>query len=99
MMGHQTAGQNQLFYDFCLDRHVPTDHLLRQIDQVLDLSALRQHLGSFYSRTGRPSIDPEIMIRMLILGYCYGIRSERRLCEEVHLNLAYRVSGRPIFGY
>ena len=90
MMGHQTPGQNQLFYDFCLDQHVPTDHLLRQIDQVLDLSNLREHLCSFYSNTGRPSIDPDIMIRMLIIGYCYGIRSERRLCEEVHLNLAYR---------
>ncbi len=64
--------------------------MLRQIDQVLDLSNLRQHLTLFYSKTGRPSIDPEIMIRMLILGYCYGIRSDRRLCEEVHLNLAYR---------
>ena len=90
MMGHQTAGQNQLFYDFCLDRHVPTSHLLRQIDQVLDLSQLRQHLTSFYSHTGRPSVDPELTIRMLIVGYCYGIRSERQLCEEVHLNLAYR---------
>jgi transposase len=90
MMGHQTTGQNQLFYDFCLEDHVPTDHLLRQIDQVLDLTQLRDHLTSFYSKTGRPSIDPEIMIRMLILGYCYGIRSDRRLCEEVHLNLAYR---------
>ena len=90
MMGQQSHGQNELFYDFCLDRHVPTNHLLRQIDQVLDLSQLRQHLSSFYSTTGRPSIDPELMVRMLIVGYCYGIRSERQLCEEVHLNLAYR---------
>lgn len=90
MMGQQPPDQNALFYDFCIERHVPPDHLLRQIDQVLDLSHLRQHLTSYYSTTGRPSIDPELMIRMLIVGYCYGIRSERRLCEEVHLNLAYR---------
>ena len=90
MMGQLPAAQNALFYDFCIERHVPVDHLLRQIDQVLDLSPLRQHLSSFYSSTGRPSIDPELMIRMLIIGYCYGIRSERRLCEDVHLNLAYR---------
>ena len=65
--------------------------MLRRIDQCLDLSALRQHLADYYSQTGRPSsIDPELLIRMLIIGYCYGIRSERRLCEEVHLNLAYR---------
>ena len=90
MMGQQSYGQNELFYDFSIDQHVPDDHFLRKIDQVLDLSYLRQHLTPFYSHTGRPSIDPELMIRMLIVGYCYGIRSERRLCEEVHLNLAYR---------
>ena len=90
MMGQQPPDQNALFYDFCLEQYVPPEHLLRQIDQVLDLSQLRQHLSSFYSSTGRPSIDPELMIRMLIVGFCYGIRSERRLCEEVHLNLAYR---------
>jgi len=82
--------QHQLFYSFNLDTHIPTDHLLRRIDRVLDLGALREHLAPFYSHTGRPSIDPELMIRMLIIGYCFGIRSERRLCEEVHLNLAYR---------
>ncbi|MER9227076.1 transposase, partial [Mesorhizobium sp. M0664] len=65
-------------------------HLLRAIDHFVDLSAIRQHLAPFYSPIGRPSIDPELMIRMLIVGYCFGIRSERRLCEEVHLNLAYR---------
>ena len=90
MMGQLPPAQPELFYDFCLDRHVPQDHLLRQIDAVLDLSELRQHLASFYSEMGRPSVDPELMIRMLVAGYCYGIRSERRLCEEVHLNLAYR---------
>ena len=69
---------------------MPQNHLLRGIDRYLDLSGLRQHLAGFYSRTGRPSIDPELMVRMLLLGYRLGIRSERRLCEEVHLNLAYR---------
>src|SRR5450631_406681 len=90
MMGQRTGGQKPLFYSFKLDDHVPADHLLRGIDRCLDLSELRHHLVPFYSHTGRPSIDPELMIRMLIVGYCFGIRSERRLCEEVHLNLAYR---------
>jgi transposase len=90
MMGQQGPSQEQLFYAFSLESHVPADHLLRRIDSVLDLSDLRQHLAPYYSHTGRPSIDPELMIRMLIVGYCFGIRSERRLCEEVHLNLAYR---------
>lgn len=89
MMG-LTANQDQLFYAFNLEDHIPRDHLLRGINGFLDLSTLRQHLAPFYSHTGRPSIDPELMIRMLIIGYCFGIRSERRLCEEVHLNLAYR---------
>jgi transposase len=90
MMGQKAGSQDRLFYSFNLDDHVPPDHLLRRIDRVLDLSKLRGHLAEFYSHTGRPSIDPELMIRMLIVGYCLGIRSERRLCEEVHLNLAYR---------
>jgi transposase len=90
MMGQQGPPQEQLFYAFSLESHVPADHLLRRIDSVLDLSDLRQHLAPYYSHTGRPSIDPELIIRMLIVGYCFGIRSERRLCEEVHLNLAYR---------
>jgi len=90
MMGQQGAGQDRLFYSFDLDDHVPQDHLLRGVNQFLDLSELRQHLAAFYSHTGRPSVDPELMIRMLIVGYCFGIRSERRLCEEVQLNLAYR---------
>jgi transposase len=89
MMGMQAALQ-RLFYDFCLEDHVPDDHLLRRIDRFLDLSDVRQKLKSFYCSIGRPSIDPELMIRMLIVGYCLAIRSERRLCEEVHLNLAYR---------
>jgi transposase len=90
MMGQRGGTQDKLFYSFNLDDHVPRDHLLRGIDQVLDLGDLRKHLAPFYSHTGRPSIDPELMIRMLVVGYCFGIRSERRLCEEVHLNLAYR---------
>jgi transposase len=90
MMGQQNGTQDRLFYSFNLDAHVPADHLLRGIDRVLDLTDLRKHLAAFYSHTGRPSIDPELMVRMLLVGYCFGIRSERRLCEEVHLNLAYR---------
>ena len=90
MMGQQQGGQDRLFYSFNLEDHVPQDHLLRGIDRCLDLGELRRHLADHYSHTGRPSIDPELMIRMLIIGYSYGIRSERRLCEEVRLNLAYR---------
>src|SRR5512133_3735691 len=89
MMGRQ-VGEAQLFYIFSVDRHVPADHLLRRVDAVLDLSFIRTSLAEHYSHTGRPSIDPELMIRMLLVGYLYGIRSETRLCEEVHLNLAYR---------
>ena len=89
MMGHQVE-QAALFYAFSLERHVPADHLLRSIDRFVELAELRRELAAFYSTIGRPSIDPELMIRMLIVGYCFGIRSERRLCEEVHLNLAYR---------
>src|SRR5918995_3618778 len=90
MMGQQGAGQDRLLYSFNLDDHVPPDHLLRGVDRFLDLGELRKHLVPFYSHTGRPSIDPELMIRMLLVDYCYGIRSERRLCEAVALNLAYR---------
>lgn len=88
MMGFQSCSQERLFYSFNLEDHVPQNHLLRGIDRYLDFSGLRKHLSEFYSHTGRPSIDPELMIRMLIIGYSFGIRSERRLCEEVHLNLA-----------
>src|SRR5450755_3454677 len=90
MMGQSGGDQNRLFYSFNLDQHVPADHLLRGIDRFLDLADLRQHLAPFYSHTGRPSVDPELMMRMLLVGYCFGIRSERRLCEEVKLHLAYR---------
>src|SRR5207248_4651620 len=78
------------FSRFTIKRHVPADKRLTSIDPFVDLSDIREHLRPFYSGTGRPSIDPELMIRMLIVGYSFGIRSERRLCDEVHLNLAYR---------
>jgi transposase len=90
MMGHRRVEQAALFYEFSLEKHVPLDHLLRLIDRFVELGDLRRKLATFYSTTGRPSIDPELIIRMLIVGYCFAIRSERRLCEEVHLNLAYR---------
>ena len=89
MMGTQTAPA-QLFYDFDLERHVPSGHMLREIDRFLDVDGMREALRPFYSHLGRPSIDPELIIRMLVIGYVMGIRSERRLCDEVHLNLAYR---------
>jgi transposase len=91
-MGRQTGDQSQLFYLFNLERRIPAGNLLRRINPVVTriLAELRDKLVAFYSDIGRPSIDPELMIRMLIVGYCYGIRSERRLCEEVDLHLAYR---------
>ena len=90
MMGERRVPQARLFYEFCLEEHVPSDHLIRAIDRFVDLSSIRRDLSAFYSAICRPSIDPELMIRMLLVGYCFGIRSERRLCQEVHLNLAYR---------
>lgn len=92
MMGRQEADQSQLFYLFNLEGRIPAHHLLRRMNPVVSriLADLREKLEAFYSEIGRPSIDPELMIRMLIVGYCYGIRSERRLCEEVELHLAYR---------
>ncbi len=89
-MGRRKSEQGQLFYAFNLDAVVPDDHQVRRIAAVLDLSWLRKELGPHYSHTGRPSVDPELMIRMLILGYVFAIRSERALCREVQLNLAYR---------
>ena len=89
-MDNQSGVQASLFYAFNLEDHVPQDHLLRSIDRFIDLADIRRHLAPFYSSIGRPSIDPELMIRMLLVGYIMGIRSERRLCDEVHLNLAYR---------
>ncbi len=90
MMGEAVGRQDRLFYEFDLEDVVPPDHLLRKIDAVLDLSWLRGELKAHYSDIGRPSICPELMIRMLLVGYCYSIRSERRLCQEVGMNLAYR---------
>ena len=89
MMG-RLSGQEPLFFGFRLEDHVPADHLLRRIDAVLDFGFVRRALAPYYSSTGRPSVDPELMLRMLLIGYLHGIRSERRLCDEVHLNLAYR---------
>jgi len=90
MLGRQESGQGQFFYCFDLDRVVPPDQLVRQIDGLLDLSWVHNELAPFYSHTGRPSIDPVLMIRMLVLGYVFALRSERRLCAEVQVNLAYR---------
>jgi transposase len=92
MMGRQTVDQSQLFYLFNLEKRIPERHLLRRINPTVTriLAGFREQLEPFYSEIGRPSIDPELMIRMLIVGYCYGIRFERKLCEEVELHLAYR---------
>ena len=84
MMGPRQEAQPALCYEFSLEDHVPQNHLLRSIEQFVDLSGIRAYLADFYSHTGRPSVDPELLIRMLLVGYCFGIRSERRLCEEVH---------------
>ena len=92
MMGRQTVDQSQLFYLFNLEEQIPADHLLRRLNPIVTrvLVDLREKLAPFYSDIGRPSIDPELMIRMLVVGYCYGIRFERKLCEEVKLHLGYR---------
>jgi transposase len=90
MMGQRQDGQGQFFYEFDLDEVVPADHLVRKVDAVLDLGWVHKELAPYYSHTGRPSIDPVLMIRMLLVGYIFAIRSERRLCAEVQVNLAYR---------
>lgn len=92
MMGRRTVDQTRLLYSFSLDERVPCAHLLRHINEFVieALADVHCEMAGYYSSTGRPSIDPELPIRMLLVGYCYGIRSERRLCEEVALNLAYR---------
>jgi len=92
MMGRQDRDQRQLFYEFSLDEMIPADHLLRRINAFATtvLADLHNQLKAFYSEIGRPSVDPELMIRMLLVGYCYGIRHERRLCQEVALHLGYR---------
>ena len=89
MMGLQTRSES-LFYYFRLEDHIPEDHLLRLIDRYVDFGFVREGLTSFYSSTGRPSIDPEVLLRLLLVGYLYGITSERRLLEEVRMHLAYR---------
>ncbi len=90
MMGEPVGRQDRLFYEFELEDMVPADHLLRRIDAALDLSWLRGEMKPHYSHLGCPSVCPELMVRMLLVGYCYSIRSERRLCQEVKVNLAYR---------
>ena len=92
MMGRQTGDQTSLFYEFRLDDRIPKDHLLKLINLFLThvLGGMHEQLAPYYSEIGRPSIDPELMIRMLIVGYCYGLRSERKLTQEVELHLAYR---------
>jgi transposase len=92
MMGRQTSDQASLFYEFRLDERVPKNHLLRRINIFVTAALADVHgqLGPYYSEMGRPSVDPELMIRMLIVGYCYGLRSERKLTQEVELHLAYR---------
>src|SRR5262245_41793849 len=92
MMGRLSHDQEQFFYSFRLDEAVPGDHPVREIAAVLDLSWVHSELARYYSRLGRPSIDPALMIRMLIVGYVFGIRSERALCHEVGVNLAYQTS-------
>src|ERR1700740_3716493 len=91
MMGRQRGDQASLFYEFCLDDRVPKNHLLRRINVFVTaaLADVHEQLDPYYSEIGRPSVDPELMIRMLIVGYCYGLRSERRLTQEVELHLAY----------
>jgi transposase len=90
MMGRRQQGQGQLFYEFRLDEAVPDDHLVRKIRALLDLSWVYAELAPYYSEIGRPSIDPVLMIGMLIIGYVFAIRSERQICREVQVNLAYR---------
>ena len=101
MMGRQEEPE-RLFYRFNLERHVPANHLLRHIDAVLDVSAIRQLLAPYYAVGGRPSVDPELTIRMLLVGYAFAIRSERRLCDEAsqsRLSLVLQAwSGRPCAG-
>ena len=89
-MGRREDRQVQFLYAFDLDKVVPPDHLVRQIDSILDLSWVHKELAPYYSHTGRPSIDPVLMIRMLLVGYIFAIRSERQICSEVQVNLAYR---------
>src|SRR3979411_2300991 len=90
MMGRREDGQGQFFYSFDLDKVVPADYLCRTIGGLLDLDWVHRELAPYYSHTGRPSIDPVLMIRMLLVGYVFAIRSERQICAEIQVNLAYR---------
>lgn len=92
MMGRRKRDQGKLFYEFRLEDRIPGNHLLRRMNVFVTaaLADLHKELEPYYSDIGRPSVDPELMIRMLLVGYCYGLRSERRLCQEVELHLAYR---------
>ena len=92
MMGQRRRDQGRLFYEFRLEDRIPENHLLRRMNVFVTaaLSDLHRELEPYYSDIGRLSVDPELMLRMLIVGYCYGIRSERRLTQEVELHLAYR---------
>ena len=90
MIGRLSGGQGQLFYEHCLKKLVPPDHLVRKLDAVFDLSWVSGELAPYYSHTGRPTIDLELVLRMLIVGYVFAIRFERQLCSEVQVNLAYR---------
>jgi hypothetical protein len=96
MMGRQNNDQGPLFYEFRLDEAVPDDHLVRKIDAVLDLSWVYAELAPHYPTLGRPSVDPVLMIRMLIIGYVFGLRSERLLCREVQVNFALGKMGEPL---
>jgi len=98
MMGERQVDQGALFYEFYIERHVPADHLLRAIDRFVDLSGLRTGLAAFYSSIGCPSIDPELLIRMLLVGYCYGIRSERRLAirDDISSFRFFSISNRDL---
>src|SRR6516162_3964179 len=89
MMGQQLR-TDSLFYYFRLEDQIPEDHLLKRLDRFIDFGFVRERLRDTYSAVGRPSIDPEVLLRLLLVGYLYGITSERRLMEEVRMHLAYR---------
>ena len=89
MMGQHTRSES-LFYYFRLEDHVPENHLLRLIDRHISFAFVREKLKDFYSENGRPSIDPELLLRILLIGYLYGITSERKLVEELKMHLAWR---------
>ena len=94
MMGKRQVQQDALFYEFSLERHVPTEHLLRSIDRFVELEGVRRELAPFYSEGGRPSIDPELMIRMLIVGYCYGAAADDRSHTAALRTMAGAAGGR-----